>query len=293
MHVNSTSEAFERRFQDSRDQFPHYRPFLDFWEKILRVQSRFVSENGPPALPPPDYRNQLKLREGFPLTPFQDVPVPPDRQRALFMEILQALGPVNPKISPQLPLLIDWLTNRGHDFAYWRELFLREDGRVFVLEAEACGLDPEILLFLFLASWKPFLKSQALALEQAAGFDWTVWGKGFCPVCGGRPLLAYIRQDGKRWGVCSLCEFSWNLPRLLCPACETADPKSLRYFFTEREQGRRVEVCDACHHYLKTIDLREIGWTPLPVLDDLLTTHLDLWAREKGYQRLSLPDQFV
>ena len=173
MHLNSTSETFDRRFQDSRAQFPHYRPFLDFWEKILRVQSRFVSENEPTSLPQPDYRSQLKLREGFPLTPFQEVPVPPDRQRALFMEILQTLGlgPVNPKISPQLPLLEDWLRNRGHDFETWRERFLREDGRAFVQEAEACGLDPDILFFLFLTSWKPFLKSRALALEQAAGFD--------------------------------------------------------------------------------------------------------------------------
>jgi FdhE protein len=291
--MDSSFEKCQRRFQESRDQFPRYRPFLDFWERILEVQSRFISEYEPTALPRPDSRNQLKLREGFPLIPYQETPVPPDRLRALFQEILQALGPVNPKISPQLPLLEDWLSNRGRDFQHWRELLLRDDGRAFVQEAAACGLDPEILLFLFLASWKPFLKSQAQALQQAADFDWDVWGRGLCPVCGGPPLLAYLKQDGKRWGVCSLCEFSWNMPRLLCPRCETADPGQRRYFFTEREPGRRVEVCDACGYYLKTIDLREVGWDPLPVLDDLVTTHLDLWAGKQSYQRLAPADQLL
>ncbi|MBI5583181.1 MAG: formate dehydrogenase accessory protein FdhE [Deltaproteobacteria bacterium] len=291
MNFNSTVELLNRRFQESRDQSPRYRPFLDFWEKILQVQSRFISANEPASFPQPDSRTQMMLREGFPLSPFQDVPVPPERMRALFQEILRALDPVNPKISAQLPLLEDWLANSGPDFQTWRELVLREDGRAFIREAEANGLDPGILLFLFLASWKPFLKSQALALKQTPGFDWTVWSKGFCPVCGGPPLLAYLQQDGKRWGVCSLCEFSWNLPRFLCPECETSDPQRLRYFFTEPEHGFRVEVCDGCRHYLKTIDLREVGGEPLPLLDDLLTTHLDLWARDKGYHKLALTDQ--
>ena len=293
MPYDMNTEALRRRFQDSRDQFPHYGPFLDFWEKILQVQSRHMDQMEPPVVPAADSRHLLKVREGFPLVPFQEAAVPPAGLRALFMEILQTLGPVTPKISPQLPLLADWLSNRGRDFQYWLTQLLQDDGRPFVREAESCGLDPEILLFLFLASWKPFLKSQARALEQAAGFDWTVWNKGFCPVCGGPPLLAYLREDGKRWGVCSLCEFSWNLPRLLCPECGNSDPQRLRYFFAEGEKGRRVEVCDVCGHYLKTIDLREVGWEPLPVLDDLLTTHLDLWAREKGYRRLSLTDQIV
>jgi FdhE protein len=291
MNLNSTTEMLNRRFQESRDQFPRYGPFLDFWEKILQVQARFISENEPASLPRPDSRNQMMLREGFPLIPFQSNPVPSDRVRTLFQEILRALGPANPKISAQLPLLEDWLTNKGLDFQAWRELLFREDGQAFVREAEASGLDPEILLFLFLAGWKPFLKSQALALKQTPGFDWTVWNKGFCPVCGGPPLLAYLQQDGKRWGVCSLCEFSWHMPRFLCPECATADPQHLHYFFTEQDHGCRVEVCEACRHYLKTIDLREIGWDPLPVLDDLLTTPLDLWARDQGYFKLSLTDQ--
>ena len=291
MHCNTTVELLNRRFQEGREQFPRYRPFLDFWERILQTQFRYISAKEPAALPLPDSRTQMMLREGFPLLPFQDVPVPPDQMRALFQEILRSLGPVNPKISAQLPLLEEWLTKGDPDFQGWRELLLREDGRAFIREAEAGGLDPEILLFLFLASWKPFLKSQAVALQQTPGFEWTSWDKGFCPVCGGPPLLAYLDQGGKRWGACSLCEFTWNLPRFLCPACENSDPQRRRYFFTEQERGFRVEICEACHHYLKTLDLREVGWEPLPALDDLLTTHLDLWARDKGYYKLSLTDQ--
>jgi FdhE protein len=105
------------------------------------------------------------------------------------------------------------------------------------------------------------------------------------------PMLAYLQQDGKRFGVCSLCECSWNLPRLFCPHCETTDQKKLRYFFSENEKGQRVSVCTACGHYLKTIDLRHQESEPMALLDDLLTTHLDFWARKKKYKRLAFSDR--
>ena len=193
----------------------------------------------------------------------------------------------------QIPLLNKWLQAEGLDFQPWLDRMFREEGRLFVQAAEKAGLDPEILFFLFLASWKPFLMARATALRHATGFDWKSWEKGYCPACGAMPLLAYLQQDGRRFGVCSVCEFSWNFPRLLCPHCETTDQKKLRYFYTEDEKGVRVAVCEACRHYLKTIDLSEQDWEPVAVLDDILTTHLDLWARKKKYRRLSFSDRIV
>ena len=121
--------------------------------------------------------------------------------------------------------------------------------------------------------------------------DWATWSKSYCPVCGGMPLLAYLEEGGKRFGTCSVCEFTWALPRFVCPYCENTDQQKFSYLFTEKEKGLRLEVCEACKHYLKIIDLREWMLDPLPLLDDLVTTHLDLWARNKGYQRIPLSDR--
>jgi FdhE protein len=47
----------------------------------------------------------------------------------------------------------------------------------------------------------------------------------------------------------------------------------------------RIDACDTCRTYIKTIDLTRDGLA-IPAVDDLATLPLDLWARERGYQRL-------
>jgi formate dehydrogenase maturation protein FdhE len=46
-----------------------------------------------------------------------------------------------------------------------------------------------------------------------------------------------------------------------------------------------VEACDSCHSYLKTVDLTKDGHA-VPVVDELATIPLDLWAADHGYQKL-------
>ena len=50
------------------------------------------------------------------------------------------------------------------------------------------------------------------------------------------------------------------------------------------EEARRVDLCDACRHYIKTIDCRSLE-EPDPCLEDLATLHLDVVAVQKGYNR--------
>jgi formate dehydrogenase maturation protein FdhE len=49
----------------------------------------------------------------------------------------------------------------------------------------------------------------------------------------------------------------------------------------------RVDVCDTCHTYLKSIDLTKTGLA-VAVVDELATIPLDLWAREHGYEKLQI-----
>jgi FdhE protein len=48
----------------------------------------------------------------------------------------------------------------------------------------------------------------------------------------------------------------------------------------------RVEACDTCHSYIKTIDLTKDGHA-VPVVDELAAIPLSLWAVEKGYVKVS------
>ncbi len=47
----------------------------------------------------------------------------------------------------------------------------------------------------------------------------------------------------------------------------------------------RVEACDTCRHFLRTIDLTKDG-NAIPVVDDLAAISLTLWAEERGYERI-------
>ena len=48
-----------------------------------------------------------------------------------------------------------------------------------------------------------------------------------------------------------------------------------------------MDVCDTCHFYLKSVDLTKTGLA-VPIVDELATLSLDLWAREKGYEKLQM-----
>jgi FdhE protein len=286
-------EEIKHRIQEEKKKRPRYEPFLDFWDRLLSIQTIFMARHPEEGVPLPDPLQQLKLKEGFPFYPFKNFQVQSGLFRELFQQILTGISAANPKLAEQRPLIEKWLAAEGQNLDRWLNLLFQEDGRPFIREAESCGLDPEILLFLFLAGWKPFLKARAGSLTRDPEIDWNPWNGGYCPVCGGMPLLAYLEDGGKRWGTCSLCEFTWALPRFVCPYCENTAQEKFQYFFTEEEKGFRLEVCRVCRHYLKIIDLREWGLDPLPLLDDLVTTHLDLWARNKGYQRIPLSDRLV
>jgi FdhE protein len=109
-----------------------------------------------------------------------------------------------------------------------------------------------------------------------------------CPLCGGRPQLGVLRPEGdgaKRSLVCSLCLTEWAYRRILCPACGEEDEKKLPVYVTSRFEHVRVEACESCKTYLKTIDLAKNGLA-VPVVDELAAIPLTLWAQENGYTKL-------
>jgi formate dehydrogenase accessory protein FdhE len=111
-----------------------------------------------------------------------------------------------------------------------------------------------------------------------------------CPHCGGQPWMAARRPQPQSHGaqrllVCALCGSEWVVNRIRCPACGEEDPKKLPSFNTERYPAARVEACETCHFYVKSIDLTVDG-NAIPEVDDLVSVGLDLWAAEQGFARI-------
>jgi len=109
-----------------------------------------------------------------------------------------------------------------------------------------------------------------------------------CPLCGARPLLGVLRPEGdggKRFLLCPFCSQEWEFRRILCSTCGEKEEGKLPVYVAEQLPHIRVEACDTCEFYIRTVDLTKDGQA-IPLVDDLAAIPLSLWAHEKGYSRL-------
>jgi formate dehydrogenase maturation protein FdhE len=141
-----------------------------------------------------------------------------------------------------------------------------------------------------------------------------------CPTCGGPPQLSYFAlpdedlASGGRFLLCARCQRSWGYARMTCPACGEDSGTRLPIFNEEGTvsgergsvvrglEGRlgdrgkaehtavfphiRIEACDTCRHYLLNIDLLAEP-AAVPLVDELSAVPLDLFAREKGFSKIT------
>ena len=119
------------------------------------------------------------------------------------------------------------------------------------------------------------------------------WGGAACPACGGPAQVSVIAEEsGEFMGgsprslVCGRCAGWWTFPRALCTWCGEGDPRRLPSFVPDERRAVRIDGCETCSSYVKTFDLREAGGIELvPLVDDVATVSLDLWANDQGLAR--------
>lgn len=115
-----------------------------------------------------------------------------------------------------------------------------------------------------------------------------------CPRCGGAPQLSLLENavagqgdGGSRQLLCATCLTAWPFRRVLCPHCGEGDERRLGYFHSQTFDHVRVDACESCRHYLKSIDLGRLGLA-VPIVDEVAGAALDLWARDHGYEKIEL-----
>ena len=159
-------------------------------------------------------------------------------------------------------------------------------GSDFQTEAGALGCDPAPLAFLprgFLAPIAELLSDRlGQALPDSRG--------RVCPRCGWPPQVSVIDDEpdaqGTRRLVCALCAAAWVFPRSACPGCGASGDEGLQFHVDDGMPHVRVEECRTCRRYLKSVDLRVFGLA-VPLVDDVATLELDLWAVEQGLEKIA------
>jgi FdhE protein len=138
-----------------------------------------------------------------------------------------------------------------------------------------------LLAWLFLQPYAEYLADQSERVPRSETL-------AVCPFCSGKPLVGVLRPQGdggKRSLICSMCATEWAYRRIVCPACGEETVEKLATYTASQFQHVRVEACDTCRYYIKTVDLTKNGHA-VPLVDELATIPLNLWAQEHQYVKL-------
>jgi FdhE protein len=139
-------------------------------------------------------------------------------------------------------------------------------------------------IFFAEACLQPLAENLQVQIAEVANY-----AKSVCPVCGGSPQAAVLRPEGEgrlRSLLCSFCLREWIFRRVVCPWCGQEDKEKLPLYSAEECTHVRIEACDICKRYQKAIDLSVDGHAS-PLVDEVGTAVLDVWATENGYCKIS------
>jgi len=148
--------------------------------------------------------------------------------------------------------------------------------------ASELGLAAEYLFFVTYHCLRPSLVVAAKRIAaRHEGLNSS--NEGHCPICGSSPAMASLGKQGEKSLVCGFCWHTWRVPRLFCPFCGNQEGKTLGYLAIEGEDEYRIDTCDRCKSYWKTVVATKLARDIYPPLEFELTRHLDLKAQERGY----------
>ena len=250
------------------------------WDRRIRRAEQLAGERGPAESLLTFYARLLR------------------RQQNVYESLTtQALGSFDRDLSyigPAASSLLREVGDHGPDplAADARKLLERGESAIDDVLA-AYWRDPSDRQFFAKAILQPY--AQCLAEQGLAASDRVLsHADNRCPRCCGTPQLSILdtalaapAEGGSRQLLCATCLTPWPFRRVLCPHCGEGDERKLGYFQSQTFDHVRVDACESCHHYLKSIDLGRFGLA-VPIIDEVAGAALDLWARDHGYEKIEL-----
>ena len=135
---------------------------------------------------------------------------------------------------------------------------------------------------------RAFLQPYAARVRERSNLRWSGPTPFLCPFCKRKPGVGVLRplgDGGQRSLVCSFCFAEWAFRRIVCPGCGEEDHAKLPVYAAEELKHVRVEACDSCRTYIKTVDMTKTGLAE-PIVDEMASIPLDAWAQKQGYAKL-------
>ncbi|MCL6584725.1 MAG: formate dehydrogenase accessory protein FdhE [bacterium] len=294
--MHYTFEQAEEVLHRIQKNHPEMNEIIIFYQEILKRQLQAKKNIHLSFISLAKEKSREKFEKGYPLLELSFIPDTLAAYEPLIEELIALLKERGPLVSAQMESIQQDLLQDPQVIVSLAQNYLLHNFVPIYDFGQAKELDIALLFFLIKSIVKPF--AERFAEEIAATCDLSLWPKSHCPICGALPVLAYLKpkeaeggqnqlsfRGKERFLICSLCNHCWPFPRLRCPFCQTEQPEALQYFSLESDNGYgRVDVCNLCKGYIKTIDLNH---GPLAeevlFLEDLNTIHWDLVAEKEGY----------
>jgi FdhE protein len=161
---------------------------------------------------------------------------------------------------------------------------LRLDRATLIATARSLNIELLTIEAIMRHMLMPIVRAYADAFGQA--LDFAEWKQGYCPVCGDWPIFSELHgRDKLRHLRCGRCTASWRFLRLECVWCGSTKRDELSFLYEPESKTSRVDVCDHCRGYVKTL----VSFDPLEadmlLVHDLRSLPMDQMATEAGYKR--------
>ncbi len=263
------------------------KDYLDFQLDLIRLQYKNKRKLAKSLKYPKLSGDAIKerLKEGFYLVDFPKIKVSLKLLEDNFADICSLIKKYDALESGDLERLKAKKASGELRLLELTENIASQNKEYFEELSEKLKIKKEALIFIAENLIKPILIREAQSLQGKVNDE--TWLKGYCPICGNEPGMARLeREVGRRILECSLCHAEWVFKILECPFCGNNEQNTLRFFFLEEGSPYRVDVCDKCKRYIKTVDERKLGEERKVILrvENVATVHLDLLAEREGFK---------
>lgn len=273
-----------KTIEDYKAANPYYTELLDIMADILILREEYHINMKDSIFHVDENLITQKMEGGLPLIDFAGKKYDLTRPKEYFNSLISIAERRMPEVAQNI---IDIIKSPQFD---WEKIIRASfDHKIEVTDAQGLSAGHEAeenidLIDLFTEeSLRPELESVAQKYGEIV--EKSGWSEGYCPICGKEPKIGEIRneEEGKRYLFCHQCGFKWYFHRIKCPFCGNEEQHSLAYFEVEGEERYRVDVCNKCRRYIKTVELPKSSEEPNLDVEDIATLHLDMIACDEGY----------
>lgn len=279
------TENIEKAVKAIKNKKPELDEMLELYEKIFILQEKAKKNHEISGLNIPEEKIKLRITNNFPLIEINRFPIDYEISGKLMMDLIGIVsnkGSETDDISDSLSKLSVLIQENKIITEELFNSFMQENESYFDMINDQYKIHKEITGFIVYNSLKPSIA--AFSDKISAYLDDVQWDKGYCPVCGSLPELSVFEKDGKRFLICGFCSHKWASKRIYCPFCENSDHETLHYYSIDDEEEYRVDVCDKCRCYIKTINTGQTHREIYYPLESQSTDYIDIKFKNMGFK---------